>query len=63
MKNIIELADLGKKMRLSQAEYKRTNSSIAASESKRLEKDFDMAIDKILSPLVEVVPENQLNLL
>lgn len=63
MKNLTELAELGKKMRVSQQEYFRTRSSIALTEAKRLERDFDKAVNDIIKPAIEVIPENQLKML
>lgn len=63
MKSLKELAELGKKMREKQSEYFRTRSSIALTESKKLERDFDKAVKDIVNPEPETIPVNQLNLL
>ena len=44
------LIDLAKRMRKAQKEYFRTRSSAALSESKRLEREFDKALEEDKSP-------------
>lgn len=63
MKNINELAELGKRMRENQKEYFRTRSTISLNSSKKLERAFDEAVNEILKPVEVVIPPNQTKLL
>lgn len=63
MKDILKLAELGKKMRLSQQEYFRTKASISFKEAEKIEKEFDKVISELIDPMPEKVPDNQTRLL
>lgn len=44
--------DLAKRMREAQKEYFRTRSSASLNESKRLEREFDKALERFNTPLL-----------
>lgn len=51
---LLDLANLGKAMRAAQKTYFKTRSAEALNESKRLEKEFDALVERILTPQGEL---------